>query len=91
MTALVCFSHGAHATTWNSDWGPVRVKADGENFVARYKNRVSGIIVMRNQGGGNYSDIGLDNVPIKNGSRFQPRYIALRGAALKKGRPPQGA
>ena len=45
----------ANAQTWNSDWGPVRVEADGNNFIARYNSPVSGIIVMRNQGGGNYS------------------------------------
>ena len=45
----------AKAETWNSDWGPVRVEADGKNFIARYNSPVSGIIVMRNQGGGNFS------------------------------------
>ena len=53
--AFVSLINVANAQTWNSDWGPVRVEADGNNFIARYNSPVSGIIVMRNQGGGNYS------------------------------------
>ena len=53
--AFAALINVAKAETWNSDWGPVRVEADDKHFIARYNNPVSGIIVMRNQGGGNFS------------------------------------
>ena len=55
VLAFVSLIGIANAQTWNSDWGPVHVEADGNTFVARYNDPVSGIIVMQNQGGGNYS------------------------------------
>lgn len=53
--ALLIFGSPAVAETWGSDWGDVYVAADGDQFVARYNTEKNGIIVMRNQGGGNYS------------------------------------
>ena len=48
-------STSVYAETWNSDWGPVIVEADGNTFVGRYNMPVGGIVVMDHQGGGNYS------------------------------------
>lgn len=55
MIGIALANTPALAETWNSDWGPVQVEADGSTFIARYNNPVSGVIVMRNQGGGNYA------------------------------------
>lgn len=52
---LVSFGAPAVAETWSSDWGDVYVAADDDQFVARYNMEKNGIIVMQNQGGGNYS------------------------------------
>jgi len=82
--AFVCLIGTANAQTWNSDWGPIRVKADGQTFVARYNRPVSGIIVMRNQGGGNYS--GYWARQCTNTTRYQipaPVY-SLEGSCREK-------
>ena len=55
LIVAVLASTPVSADTWNSDWGPIQVQADGQTFVARYNHSANGIIVMRNQGGGNYS------------------------------------
>ena len=51
----ITFASAAVAETWNSDWGPVFVEADGNVFVGRYNAPVGGIVVMKHQGNGNYS------------------------------------
>lgn len=51
----IAFTSAAMAETWNSDWGPVSVEADGEVFVGRYNAPVGGIVVMKHQGNGNYA------------------------------------
>ena len=51
----ITFASAAVAETWNSDWGPVSVEADGNVFVGRYNAPVGGIVVMKHQGNGNYS------------------------------------
>ena len=51
----ITFASTAMAETWNSDWGPVSVEADGDVFVGRYNAPVGGIVVMKHQGNGNYA------------------------------------
>jgi hypothetical protein len=51
----ITFASAAMAETWNSDWGPVNVEADGDVFVGRYNAPVGGIVVMKHQGNGNYA------------------------------------
>ena len=53
--SVTIYSTSVYAETWNSDWGPVIVEADGITFVGRYNMPVGGIVVMEHQGGGNYS------------------------------------
>ena len=79
--AFVCLIGTANAQTWNSDWGPIRVKADGQTFVARYNRPVSGIIVMRNQGGGRIINIG--SIAAKYGGSSNSLHYGAAKAALE--------
>ena len=55
LYSVMTYSTSVYAETWNSDWGPVVVEADGNTFIGRYNMPVGGIVVMNHQGGGNYS------------------------------------
>ena len=55
LLSVTTYSKSVYAETWNSDWGPVIVEADGNIFVGRYNMPVGGIVVMEHQGNGNYS------------------------------------
>ena len=58
LLSVTTYSKSVYAETWNSDWGPVIVEADGNIFVGRYNMPVGGIVVMEHQGNGNYWVLG---------------------------------
>ena len=84
------YSTSVYAETWNSDWGPVIVEADGNTFVGRYNMPVGGIVVMDHQGGGNYSGYWARSCTSTKRYQIQAPVYTSEGSCREKRRTAKG-